>query len=193
MHFAGRCTIMRCGLVFLAMLVLSAHTPYRQWEVYRMKHLLIGTSREDTASYPLGKRLAELLIEAVPETRARVARARTVERLASLISTDQLKVLLISDEHLAEMAAGTGPFKAFGPIQIAQLFDFDDLVLISRADFPASHAWIVVRAFLDNMEASGGTPPRPGDGQVPVHPGAMAAVNGEDLPASDVAGRDGER
>jgi hypothetical protein len=193
MHLAGRRTIVRCGLILVAMLVLSAHTPYRQWEVYRMKHLLIGTSREDTASYPLGKQLAELLIEAVPETRARVARARTVERLASLISTDQLKVLLISDKHLVAMAEGTGPFKAFGPIEIARLFDFDELVLISRADFPASHAWIVVRAFLDNMEASGGTPPRPGDGKVPIHPGALAAVNGEALPASDVAGRADER
>ncbi len=192
MHLAGRRTIMRCGLLFVAMLVLSAHTPYRQWEVYRMKHLLIGTSREDTASYPLGKQLAELLVQAVPKTRARVVRARTVERLGSLISTDQLKVLLISDKHLAEMAEGTGPFKAFGPIEIARLFHFDGLVLISRADFPAAHAWIVARAFLDNAEASGGTPPWPGDGQVPVHPGAMAAVNGEALPASDVAGRDGK-
>ena len=193
MHPAGLFTIVRCGLILVALLALSAHTPYRQWEVYRMKHLLIGTSREDTASYTAGKQLAELLIEAVPETRARVARARTVERLASLISTDQLKVLLISNKHLAEMAEGTGPFKAFGPIEIARLFQFDGLVLISRTDFPASHAWIVVRAFLDNMEAFGGTPPRQGDGQVPVHPGALAAVNGEALPASDVAGRVGER
>ncbi len=193
MHLAGRCTIMRCGLVFLAMLVLSAHTPYRQWEVYRMKHLLIGTSREDTASYPLGKQLAELLIEAAPETRARVARARTVERLASLISTDQMKVLLISDKHVAKMAEGIGPFKAFGPIKIARLFRFGDLVLISRSDFPAFHAWVVVRALLDNAEVSGGTPPRPGEGQIPVHPGAMAAVNGEEPPTSDVAGRDGEQ
>ena len=175
------------------MLTLSAHTPYRQWEVYRMKHLLIGTSREDAASYPLGKQLVELLVQAVPESRARVARARTVERLGSLIATDQLKVLLISDKHLAEMAEGTGPFKAFGPIEIARLFQFDGLVLVSRADFPASHAWIVARAFLDNAEASGGAPPRPGAGQVPIHPGVTAAVNGEELPANDVAGRAGEQ
>ncbi len=193
MHLAGRRTILRCGLILVAVLVLSAHTPYRQWEVYRMKHLLIGTSREDTASYPLGKQLAELLVQAVPESRARVVRARTVERLGSLISTNQLKLLLISDKHLAEMAEGTGPFKAFGPIEIARLFHFDELVLISRADFPASHAWIVARAFLDNAEASGGTPPRLGAGQVPIHPGVTAAVNGEELPANDVAGRAGER
>ncbi len=193
MRVVGRRTVLRCGLIFVAMLALSAHTPYRQWEVYRMKHLLIGTSREDTASYPLGKQLAELLIQAVPESRARVARARTVERLGSLISTDQLKVLLVTGKHLAEMAEGTGPFKAFGPIEIARLFDFDGLVLVSRADFPVSHAWIVARAFLDNAEASGGTPPRPGAGQVPIHPGVTAAVNGEELPGNDVAGRDGKR
>ena len=35
----------------------AAHTPYRQWDVYRQKHLLIGTCRADPDSYPLGKRL----------------------------------------------------------------------------------------------------------------------------------------
>jgi hypothetical protein len=192
MRVVGRRVVMRCGLIFLAMLVLSAHTPYRQWEVYRMKHLLIGTSREDAASYAVGKQLAESLSQAIPESRARVARARTVERLGSLIATDQLQVLLVSQNHLSELAQGTGPFKAFGPIAIVRLFRFDDLVLVARADFPARHAWIITHAFLDNAEAFGGTPPQVDDGAVPVHPGVLAALNGEESPGEEVAERDGE-
>lgn len=192
MRVVGRRTVVRCGLIFVAMLALSAHTPYRQWEVYRMKHLLIGTSREDAASYPVGKRVAELLMHAVPESRARVARARTVERLGSLIATDQLQVLLLSDKHVAELALGTGPFETFGPVEIARIFRFGGLVLVSRADFPAGHAWIIARAFLDNAEAFGGTPPRAEDGQVPVHPGVLAAVSGEEPPRNAASGLDGE-
>ena len=192
MRVVGRRTALRCGLIVLAMLTVSAHTPYRQWEVYRMKHLLIGTSREDAASYPVGKQVAELLVQTVPETRARVTRARTVERLGSLIATDQLQVLLLSENHVSELAQGTGPFKAFGPIAIMRLFRFDRLVLVARAEFPASHAWIIVRAFLDNAGAFNGMPPRPDDGAVPVHPGALAALNGEQPPGEDVAERDGE-
>lgn len=191
MRVVGRRVVMRCGLIFLAMLALSAHTPYRQWEVYRLKHLLIGTSREDAASYPVGKQVAELLSQAVPESRARVARARTVERLGSLIATDQLQVLLLAENHVGELAQGTGPFKAFGPIEIARLFRFDELVLVARTDFPARHAWIITHAFLDNAEAFGGTPPQPDDGAVPIHPGVLAALNGEQSPGEDVAGRDG--
>ena len=189
MRVVGRRIVMRCGLIFVAMLALSAHTPYRQWEVYRMKHLLIGTSREDAASYPLGKQLAELLIQAVPESRARVARARTVERLGSLIATDQLKVLLVADKHVADLAQGTGPFKAFGPTEIARLFRFKELVLVSRADFPASHAWIIAHAFLDGAAALRGTPPRADDEQVPIHPGVLAALYNEEPPGDGVPAR----
>ncbi len=57
MSVVGRRAVMRCGLILVAVLAVSAHTPYRQWDVYRMKHLLIGTSREDAASYPVGSRL----------------------------------------------------------------------------------------------------------------------------------------
>lgn len=192
MRVVGRRTVVRCGLIFLSMLGLSAHTPYRQWEVYRMKHLLIGTSREDTSSYPLGKQLAELLRQAVPKSHARVARARTVERLASLIATDQLQVLLVSENHINELAQGTGPFEVFGPIDIVRLFRFDGLVLVSRAEFPANHAWIIARAFLDNAETFGGTPPRTGDGQVPIHPGVLAAVSGEEPPRDAASGLDGK-
>ena len=192
MRVVGRRTALRCGLIVLAMLTVSAHTPYRQWEVYRMKHLLIGTSREDAASYPLGKQLAELLVQTVPESRARVTRARTVERLGSLIATDQLQVLLLSENHVSELAQGTGSFKAFGPIDIVRLFRFDALVLVSRAEFPASHAWIIARAFLDNAETVGGTPPRTGDGQVPIHPGVLAAVSGEEPPRDAASGLDGK-
>lgn len=178
----GRRALLRGGAAFLAGLFLAAHTPYRQWDVYRMKHLLIGTSREDTPSYPLGKRLAALLAEAAPETSARVTRARSLERLGSLLSTEQLQVLLISEPYLRDLALGQGAFAAFGPIPVARIFRFGTLLLVVRADFPEAHAWVVTRALMDAGAALGGTPPGAADGPAPIHPGALAALEGREMP-----------
>ena len=190
MSINGARSVARFALLLMAMLVLSGHTPYRQWEVYRMKYLLIGTSREDTTSYPVGKQVAELLAQAVPESRARVTRARTLERLGSLFSTDQLRLLLLSENYVGELAQGTGPFAAFGPVEVMRLYRFGGLVLVSNAEFPARHAWILTNAFLDNAEALAGEPPRLEGGQVPIHPGVLAALNGEPSPGDEVAVRD---
>jgi hypothetical protein len=191
---ASRRTVLRAGAGLIAGLAAAAHTPYRQWDVYRMKHLLIGTSREDAPSYPLGKQVASLLAEVAPETDARVTRARGLERLGSLLSTGQLQVLLLSRPHLAQLAAGTGPFAAFGPTAVARLFRFGELSLISRADFPAPHAWVVTRALMDSAGGLGGTPPDPANGSAPIHPGTLAALEGRAMPAAEVGdGGEGAR
>jgi len=52
--------------------------------------------------------------------------------------------------HFAALALVSS---GFGPVEIARIFRFGGLVLVSRADFPAGHAWIIARAFLDNAEA----------------------------------------
>ena len=53
-------------LIATAWFVAGAHTPYRQWQVYRRRHLLIGTSKADEPTYPLGQKVAELLATHLP-------------------------------------------------------------------------------------------------------------------------------
>jgi hypothetical protein len=74
----------------------AAHTPYKQWDVYRRKHLLIGTCRADPESYPLGKRLVAILASSLPDSKARVTRAPNQQRLASLLTTDQLELVVFT-------------------------------------------------------------------------------------------------
>jgi hypothetical protein len=45
-------------------LLLSGHSPYRQWKLYRQSHLLLFTTRDDTRSDELGEALAARLREA---------------------------------------------------------------------------------------------------------------------------------
>jgi hypothetical protein len=69
-----RRSALKLGLAGAGWLLCGAHTPYGQWQVYRRKHLMIGTSKADPPSYPLGRRIVEILVDYLPESSARVTR-----------------------------------------------------------------------------------------------------------------------
>ena len=75
---AGRRALLAAALAGAALFVpgraLLAHTPYRQWKIYRQRHLMIGASREDAASYPKAKEIQAFLETHLPEASARIAR-----------------------------------------------------------------------------------------------------------------------
>lgn len=149
--------------------------------MYRRKHLLVGTCRADAPTYPLGKRVVAALEAHLPESRARVTRARDQTRLASLITTGQLETVLFSEADVARLRDGAAPFEAFGPTALSGLFRFSRHRLICRPDFPERHAWLVARALA--AAADGFADAAPADGAVvPVHPGAHAFAAGAPEP-----------
>jgi hypothetical protein len=175
--------LLKTGLIAAAWFATGAHTPYRQWQVYRQRHLLIGTSRADAPTYPLGQRIAELLNAALPASSARVTRGPDPWRLASLLTTGQLEVALLSSADVAALRAGRPPFEAFGPTELNALFAFGGHVLICRPDFPPHHAYQVVQALAENAYAIPGA--RAVDGSaspVAIHAGARAYALGEPMP-----------
>ena len=172
-----------------AWLLCGAHTPYGQWQVYRQRHLMIGTSKADAPTYPLGQRIAEVLATRLPESSARVTRGPNAWRLASLITSGQLEVVLLSAADVAALRDGTRPFEAFGATRLCALFAFGAHWLVCRPDFPERHAYLVVETLATHWEAAPGDPtsagrtPDPATTPVPVHPGALAYMRGEPLPA----------
>ena len=137
---------------------------------------MIGASRADAESYPKAKRIQAFLEEHLPEASARVARARTLQRLADLIATDQLRVLLLSLGDAAALMQGDDPF-AFAVPDLRAIARFGDHVLCARTDFPDAHAWILTRTFAehDQAELPTGLP-------VQVHSGVELALAGEPMP-----------
>ena len=159
-----------------------AHTPYRQWEVYRRKHLLIGCHKDDPDGYALAKAAIATLDEHLPAARARVARGPTAGRLASLLATEQMDVALLGESDALAMAAGTGRFAPYGAIALATLVALPGRLLVSRADLPGRHAWLVA----DALEGWGESVPRtaPAAPALPWHPGVERLRQG--LPAPPV-------
>jgi TRAP-type uncharacterized transport system substrate-binding protein len=179
-----RRTILRSGLAAAAFVMAGGHTPYRQWTVYRRKHLLIGTCRTDAPTYPLGKNIAATLEKYLPESRARVTRAPDQYRLASLITTGQLEIMLFSRNDTTALRDGVPPFEDFGTTDLTAVFSFGDHLLVTRPDFPDRHAWLVAKTlteragdFVDAVPAHTTSLP------VPAHPAAQAFAAGEPEPA----------
>ena len=127
-----------------AWLLCGAHTPYGQWQVYRRRHLLVGTSKADAPTYPLGQRIVEVLASRLPESSARVTRGPSAWRLASLITSGQIELVLLSAADVAALRDGRPPFEAFGATRLCTLFAFGAHWLVCRPDFPDRHAYLVV-------------------------------------------------
>jgi TRAP-type uncharacterized transport system substrate-binding protein len=174
---------LQAGLIATAWVATGGHTPYRQWQVYRRRHLLIGTSKADAPTYPLGQSIAEVLAAHLPESSARVTRGPDPWRLASLLTTGQLEVALLSSVDVAALRDGRAPFAAFGPTDLNALFAFGDYFLVCRPDFPAHHAYQVVQTLADNAALIAGARALDASASpIAIHHGARAYAMGEPMP-----------
>lgn len=166
----------------LAPVATWAHTPYRQWVVYRKRHLLILTSRADPRGVTLGRRVAEVLAEYLPASEARLSRGPHAQRIASLISTKQMDVAILPRADAAALMAGQPPFEDYGPVPLRTIVTLGDHLLICRDDFPDRHAYVVAWTLVANASLLP-VPAVVGDGgPVPAHPGALAYAAGRPAP-----------
>lgn len=156
-----------------------AHTPYNQWRVYRRKHLLIGCHKDSEPTYTLAKNVVSVLEQHLPTASARVARAPTVQRIASLMATDQMDVAVLHPQHAADMALGQGEFKPYGKIDLAALLQINDLAMICRADIPDHHAWMITDALLGEFPT---TASQHHTQTLALHRGARLRHDGKPIP-----------
>lgn len=146
------------GLAALAAGAAAAHTPYGQWVAYRRKHLLIGCHRADPETYALAQEVVATLAEALPDARARVARAPRPQRLASLLGTDQLELAVLAPGDAEAMALGADPFGPYGALPLTLLSGLrGGYALIAHAAFPVAHARLVAGA-LHHAPVAGPAP-----------------------------------
>lgn len=169
-------------------LLLSGHSPYRQWVVYRQTHLVILTSRDDAGADDLGEKLAALMRTALPDSKAAVARGPRVQRIASLISTRQAEVGVVSRPNALAMFRGDAPFQEYGAIALRVLVQDSTYQLVCREDFLPQHGYLVAEALMENAQGLDLTIPGrdAGErGEIPPHVGALAFAEGQPLDMRD--------
>ena len=130
-------------------LVVVAHSPWGQYQVYRQKHLLILSTRDDPASYPYSKKLVEALNVAVPSAKARPARAINLERAYNLLRTDQFQFAILSASNITMLRDASGRFEGKQKVDLRTIYEFDELEFVVRADFPEDLVAIVTHGVLE--------------------------------------------
>lgn len=159
----------------------AAHTPYRQWDIFRQRYLQILTSRTDLEGDALGDVWVALLRERLPLSRALVSRARDIVRIASLLKTDQAKLAILSAADAEAVFAGKAPFEDYVPMPLHVLLDRGSHVLVARSDLPLHHGFLITATLMDEARTLNIAVPPQGKFGMPVHAGALAVLRGEKL------------
>ena len=127
------------------------HSPWGQYVVYRQKHLLIMSSKTDPNSYPYSEVLAEALNRAEPSSKARPARAKSLERCYNLFSTNQMQFMLLPRDATVQMMLGSGEFAGKPPLLMFTIYEFGDLVLSVHPEIESNIIRIVTHAVLEQL------------------------------------------
>lgn len=184
----GRRTLLRSLFALTAAGVAMGHAPYGQWNIYRKRNLLILTSRSDARTYSIGEQVAAILAKHLPESRAKVSRAPSIRRVASLISTRQMDVAVLSQDDATDLVAGRPPFAEFGPVSLRTLVLLGDYLLVCRDDFAPLHAYLLAETLMENAGelefdvASPGAAKKAAALIVPIHSGARDYFEGRPPP-----------
>lgn len=161
-----------------ALLLLTAHSPYRQWEVYRKARLVIVASFDEQEAVRLGRRLAATLARHIPQSRAMLARARDTNDLFRLLASKQLDMALVDEADAHAAASGAQGFADGGKIPLRSVAQIGPYLLVCREEFPRANAYQIAETIADwwrevfepATEAAG---PRPSASvRVALHPGA---------------------
>ena len=169
-------------IFILIAFVLSAHSPWGQYQVYRQKHLLIMSTIDDEPTYPFSKKLVAAINEVLPHARARPARAKHFQRVHSLFSTKQMQVMLLSRSNAVAALNGEGPFAAHGSLDFRVLYQFGDIQLLGQVDFPDQFAWLVTDAIIRAQAIIEADTPNIVLELPNLHPGSLTALKNEPMP-----------
>lgn len=162
--------------LFAPVTAVQAHTPYGQWDSYRIRHLQVLTSRSDLVGDAIADQWVAVLVEHLPKSKAVVSRAKNFRRVASLLKTDQAKVAVLSYEQAQSMINGSTPFEEFGPLALQVLLDNGEYLLVAREDLPKEHGFLVVDTLLERSDGLQLMVPEVGPFGMQVHPGAQEVV-----------------
>lgn len=185
----GRRRALLTGLgAMSASLWLTGHTPYNQWKIYRQRFLLIHTTREDADGDALGDAFVAALLANLPASRAQVARGPTYARIASLLSTGQAEVAVLTPDLALALTRSAPPFEDFIATPLAVIAETQRHQLVCVDRLPLHHGYLIAQALMQDGAVPGlvvpqreaGTPAA--EGRLPTHSGALAFVRGEPLP-----------
>jgi TRAP-type uncharacterized transport system substrate-binding protein len=176
--------LLRLLLAGGAALLLMGHSPYRQWYVFRAKHLIVVTDDANPSAFPLAEAVAAAIAARVPESKAMAAKAKTSRDVVKLLRSHQLPLgLLPIDDALAAFKA-SGRFSGEAPVPLRTLAVFAPYLLVALEDYSREKAQQIAQTLAEHP----GNWPIPekslakNKSQIPFHPGALDYYEGRSSP-----------
>ena len=174
--------LLRSALAIAGAVLLTGHSPYRQWYVFRAKHWIVVAAHAD----PQASRLADLvsteLASRIPESKAMAAEAQDERDVVQLLRTGQLQIGILTSNVAGAAFQGIDTFRADGPVPLRLLRPFGDHLLVTVEDFPSARAAQIAAALADLRWQDGGAPAHASMSGcvIPLHPGASLPPQAQD-------------
>ncbi len=181
----GSSRLARALLLGAAGALLLGHSPYRQWYVFRAKHLVVVTSDGLPGAFALAEAVAGAIAARLPETKALPATARASAEVVRLLRSRQLQVGLIPPADALEALQGKGRFSDDAPVPLRALASLGSYLLVVLDEYPRDKAFRIVRTVAE-YPGSWPLPQKPvlrGQAPIPFHPGALDYYEGRPAPS----------
>jgi TRAP-type uncharacterized transport system substrate-binding protein len=148
------------------------HSPYRQWYVFRAKHLIVVTDGANPKAFPLAKEVAAAIAAQIPQSKAMASKAKTPSDVVKLLRSHQLQVGLLPVDDALEAFQQKGKFSQDAPVPLRTLAVFGTYLLVTLEDFPSDKAQQISKSLAEHPGLTKGKPP------IPFHPGAADYYEG---------------
>jgi TRAP-type uncharacterized transport system substrate-binding protein len=168
------------ALLGAAAVLLPGHSPYRQWYVYRAKHLLVVTDDARPGALAVASTIAAAIAARWPETKAAPAAARTPAEVVKLLRSGQFQIALLPAAEASEALEGRGRFAEDGRLPLRALAVVGGDVLVVLESFARERAHAIAQALVESR--AGGPLAKKlslrGPASIPFHPGALDYYEG---------------
>ncbi len=138
------------GSVLAAWALLSGHSPYRKFQIYRKTRLIVMSSKDDPRAGVVADGLAGFFATYWQDSKSASGRARTAPELVKLLLTNQLEVGVLSQSDAAAARLGQDRFAKLGPAALCALAVLKDHMLVTREDLLKPIAEKILQAMQAN-------------------------------------------
>jgi TRAP-type uncharacterized transport system substrate-binding protein len=160
--------------------MLTGHSPYKQWDVFRKTRLVVLVNADDPGSVKFGTALAEFYAKQLPDSRATFARAKNKHDMVRLIASKQLEVALLNESDAYAVLSGAEPYADNGKVPLRAMAAIGEYLFICRDDLPQQGVHMLTEALAENWKELAGllaqqkNSPKPAEtSRIPLHPGAL--------------------
>lgn len=170
-----RRSLLQAALAMAGAVLLSGHSPYRQWYAFRAKHWLIVAAHDDAEASRLADAVSALLAARLPESEALAAEAENERDVVQLLRTHQLELAIVSIDAANDALSGSGAYTRDGAIPLRTVAPFGPHLLVALEDYATDKAARIAAALAGFRWQDGSAPTRRSGPQskVPLHPGAI--------------------